>query len=58
MKFHFLHIKSDEAGTTPKHLETINGNVKHLSKRIKMKDKGNVKKLTLPLIANVFGQTL
>jgi hypothetical protein len=31
---------SNEVGTTLKHLETINGNVKNLSKRIKMKDKG------------------
>jgi hypothetical protein len=55
-------MKSDEVGTTLKHPETINGNVKNLSKRIKRKDKGNVnfyfKNLTLPLIANVFGQTL
>jgi hypothetical protein len=28
-------MKSDEVGTTLKHLETINGNVKNLSKRIK-----------------------
>ena len=35
MKFYFLHMKSDEVGTTLKHLETINGNVKNLSKRIK-----------------------
>jgi hypothetical protein len=48
-------MKSDEVGTTLKHPETINGNVKNLSKRIKRKDKGNV---TLPLIASVFGQTL
>ena len=27
-------MKSDEVGTTLKHLETINGNVKNLSKRI------------------------
>ena len=37
MKFHFLHMKSDEVGTTLKHPETINGNVKTLSKRIKRK---------------------
>jgi hypothetical protein len=47
-------MKSDEVGTTLKHPETINGNVKNLSKRIKRKDKGNVnfyfKNLTLPLI--------
>jgi hypothetical protein len=62
MKFYFLHMKSDEVGTTLKHPETIKGNVKNLSKRIKRKDKGNVnfylKNLTLPLIANVFRQTL
>jgi hypothetical protein len=36
-------MKSNEVGTTLKHPETINGNVKNLSKRIKikMKDKGN-----------------
>jgi hypothetical protein len=32
-------MKSNEVGTTLKHLETINGNVKNLSKRMKMKDK-------------------
>ena len=31
-------MKSDEVGTTLKHPETINGNVKNLSKRIKMKN--------------------
>jgi hypothetical protein len=36
-------MKFDEVGTTLKHPETINGDVKNLSKRIKMKDKGNVK---------------
>ena len=40
LKFYFLHMKSNEVGTTLKHLETINGNVKNLSKRMKMKDKG------------------
>ena len=35
-------MKSDEVGTTLKHPETINGNVKSLSKRIKRKDKGDV----------------
>jgi hypothetical protein len=35
-------MKSDEVGTTLKHPETINGNVKNLSKRIKRKDKGTV----------------
>jgi hypothetical protein len=34
MKFHFLHMKFDEVGITLKHLETIKGNVKNLSKRI------------------------
>ena len=33
-------MKSDEVGTTLKHPKTINGNVKNLSKRIKMKGKG------------------
>jgi hypothetical protein len=32
MKFYFLHMKSNEVGTTLKHLETMNGNVKNLSK--------------------------
>jgi hypothetical protein len=50
-------MKSNEAGTTLKHPETINGNVKNLSKRMKMKDKGEChfyfKNLTLPLITRV-----
>jgi hypothetical protein len=33
-------MKSNEVGTTLKHPETINGNVKNLSKMMKMKDKG------------------
>ena len=33
-------MKSNEVGTTLKHTETINGNVKNLSKMMKMKDKG------------------
>ena len=57
MKFYFLRIKSDEVGTTLKHPETINGNVKNISKRIERKDKGNVnfyfKNLTLPLITTL-----
>jgi hypothetical protein len=36
IKFYFLHIKSNEVGTTLKHPETINGNVKNLSKTIEM----------------------
>jgi hypothetical protein len=43
-------MKSNEVGTTLKHPETINGNVKNLSKRMKMKDKGE---LTLPLITTL-----
>jgi hypothetical protein len=39
-KFYLLRMKFDEVGTTLKHSETINGNVKNLSKRIKRKDKG------------------
>ena len=31
MKFYFLHMKSDEVGTTLKHPKTINGSVKNLS---------------------------
>jgi hypothetical protein len=50
-------MKSNEVGTTIKHLETINGNVKNLSKRMKMKDKGQChfyfKNLILPLITRV-----
>jgi hypothetical protein len=34
-------MKSNEVGTTLKHPETINGNVTNLSKRMKMKDKGD-----------------
>jgi len=44
MTLYFLHTKSDKVGITLKHPETINGNVKNLSKRIKRKDKGNVKR--------------
>jgi hypothetical protein len=50
-------MKSNEVGTTLKHPETINGNDKNLSKRMKMKDKGEChfyfKNLTLPLITRV-----
>jgi hypothetical protein len=38
LKFYFLHMKSNEVGTTLKHPETINGNVKNLSKRMKTKE--------------------
>jgi hypothetical protein len=38
-------MKSNEVGTTLKHPETINGNVKNLSKRMKMKDKGECMKM-------------
>jgi hypothetical protein len=43
-------MKSNEVGTTLKHPETINGNVKNLSKRMKMKNK---EEFTLPLITRV-----
>jgi hypothetical protein len=44
-------MKSNEVGTTLKHPETINGNVKNLSKRMKMKEKGECHfYLILPLI--------
>jgi hypothetical protein len=43
-------MKSNEVGTTLKHPETINGNVKNLSKRMKMKDK---RECHLPLITRV-----
>jgi hypothetical protein len=50
-------MKSNEVGTTLKHLETINGNVKNLSKMMKMKDKGEChfyfKNSILPLITRV-----
>jgi hypothetical protein len=57
-------MKSNEVGTTLKHPETINGNVKNLSKRMKMKDKSDIllylsfssfyfKNLTLPLITTL-----
>ena len=42
MAFYVHCMKSNEVGTTLKHPETINGNVKNLSKMMKMKDKGNV----------------
>jgi len=35
-------MKSNQVGTTLKHPRTINGYVKNLSKRIKMKDRGKV----------------
>jgi hypothetical protein len=47
-------MKSNEVGTTLKHPETINGNVKNLSKRMKMKDKGECH-FYLPLITRVGG---
>jgi len=49
-------MKSNEVGTTLEHPKTI-GNVKNLSKRMKMKDKGEChfyfKNLILPLITRV-----
>ena len=57
LKFYFLHMKSNKVGTTLKHPETINGNVKNLSKRMEMKDKGEChfyfKNLTLPFNTRV-----
>ena len=45
-------MKSNEAGTTLKHPKSFHGNVKNLSKRMKMKNKGEChfyfKNLTLP----------
>ena len=35
-------MKSNEVETTLKHPESFHGNVKNLSKRMKMKTKGNV----------------
>jgi hypothetical protein len=43
-------MESNEVGTTLKHPETINGNVKNLSKRMKS---FYFKNLTLPLITMV-----
>jgi hypothetical protein len=47
-------MKSNEVGITLKHPETIKGNAKNLSKRMKMKVKGEChfyfKNLILPLI--------
>ena len=45
-------MKFNEVGTTLKHPETINGNDKNLSKRMKMKDKGECH-FYLPLITSV-----
>jgi hypothetical protein len=42
-------MNSNEVVTTLKHPETINGNVKNLSKRMKMKDKGECHMNYLPL---------
>ena len=36
-------MRSNEVGTNLKHPKTINGNVKNLTKRMKMKDKGECK---------------
>jgi hypothetical protein len=36
-------MKSNEVGSTLKHPKAINGNVKNLNKRMKMKDKGECK---------------
>ena len=45
-------MKSNEVGTTLKHLESFHGNVKNLSKTMKMKHKGEChfyfKNLRLP----------
>jgi hypothetical protein len=63
LKLYFLHMKSNEVGTTLKHPQTINGNVKNLSKIYillylsLMKDKGECKfyfnNLILPLISRL-----
>jgi len=37
-----FHMEFDEVGTSFKHPQIINGNVKNLSKMTKMKDKRNV----------------
>jgi hypothetical protein len=48
-------MKPNEVGTTLKHPETINGNVKNLSKMMKMKDKRecHFKNLILQLISRL-----
>jgi hypothetical protein len=53
-------MKSNEVGTTLKHPETINGNVKNLSKRMNILlylsfSSFYFKNLTLPLITRVGG---
>ena len=40
LKFYYLHIKSNEVGATLKHPETMNGNVKDLSKMMENKRQG------------------
>jgi hypothetical protein len=47
-------MKSNEVGTTLKHPETINGNVKNLSKRMKMKEKGECGECLLSLSFSSF----
>ena len=50
-------MKSGEVGTNLKHPETINGNVKNLSKMIKNERQGKchfyIKNLILPMITRV-----
>ena len=41
LKLYFLHMKFNESRPTLKHPETINGNVKSLSKRIENEDTEN-----------------
>ena len=57
MKFYFLRMNSDEVGTTLKHPETINGNVKNLSIRMKKERKRKChfyfKNLTLLVITRL-----
>jgi hypothetical protein len=48
-------MKSNEVGTTLKHPETINGNVKNLSKRMKMKDKGECHLLLITTVGEMEG---
>ena len=45
-------VKSNEVGTTFKHSETINGNVKNLSKMIEKEDKESHLPIHYPFITN------
>ena len=48
-------MKSDEVGTTLKHLETINGNVKKLIKNLTLSFKSESKSLIFKTLLHHFG---